>query len=158
MSSGTRTTVGVISDTHGLLRPQALTALDGCAHIIHAGDVGNPQILDQLRRLAPTTAVRGNIDTGAWATALPIAEVVQIGDVHLYVLHDLATLDLDPKAAGFAAVISGHTHRPAAHVKDGVLYLNPGSAGPRRFTLPIALARLEVAGDRLSHEIIELVG
>ena len=158
MSSGTRTTVGVISDTHGLLRPQALAALDGCAHIIHAGDVGNPRILDQLRGLAPTTAVRGNIDTGAWATSLPIAEVVQIGDVHLYVRHDLATLDLDPKAAGFAAVISGHTHRPAAHVKDGVLYLNPGSAGPRRFTLPIALARLEVAGDRLSHEIIELVG
>jgi hypothetical protein len=149
--------VGVISDTHGLLRPQALAALEGSELIVHAGDVGNPHILEQLRAIAPTTAVRGNIDTGAWATSLPIAEVVEVGDVHLYVLHDLAALDLDPTAAGFAAVISGHSHRPAADVRDGVLYLNPGSAGPRRFTLPITVARLEIVGDRISHDIIELV-
>jgi len=149
--------VGVISDTHGLLRPQALAALEGSELIVHAGDVGNPHILEQLRGIAPTTAVRGNIDTGAWATSLPIAEVVEVGDVHLYVLHDLAALDLDPTAAGFAAVISGHSHRPAADVRNGVLYLNPGSAGPRRFTLPITVARLEIVGERISHDIIELV-
>jgi hypothetical protein len=154
---GTRTIVGVISDTHGLLRPQALRALDGSERIIHAGDVGDPQILTRLRTIAPTTAVRGNIDTGEWAALLPMTEVVEIGDVHLYVLHDLAALDLDPKAAGFAAVISGHSHRPAAQVRNGVLYLNPGSAGPRRFKLPIALARLEIVGGRITHEIIELV-
>jgi uncharacterized protein len=152
-----RTIVGVIADTHGLLRPQALAALEGSELIVHAGDVGNPHILEQLRAIAPTTAVRGNIDTGAWATSLPITEVVEVGDVHLYVLHDLAALDLDPKAAGFAAVISGHSHRPAADVRDGVLYLNPGSAGPRRFNLPTTMARLEIAGDRLSHELVELV-
>ena len=152
-----QTIVGVISDTHGLLRPQALSALQGSELIVHAGDVGNPHILEQLRAIAPTTAVRGNIDTGAWATSLPITEVVEVGDVHLYVLHDLAALDLDPKAAGFAAVISGHSHRPVADVRNGVLYLNPGSAGPRRFRLPIAVARLEIAGSRVSHEIIELV-
>jgi len=152
-----RATVGVISDTHGLLRPQALAALEGAQLIVHAGDVGDPQILSQLRSIAPTTAVRGNIDTGAWAASLPMTEVVEIGDVHLYVLHDLAALDLDPKAAGFAAVISGHTHRPAAQLRNEVLYLNPGSAGPRRFKLPIAMARLEIVGDRLTHEIIELV-
>jgi hypothetical protein len=153
----TRTIVGVISDTHGLLRPQACTALEGSDIIVHAGDVGNPQILEQLRSIAETRAVRGNIDTGAWATLLPMTDVVEVGGVHLYVLHDLAALDLDPKAAGFAAVISGHSHRPVAQMRNGVLYLNPGSAGPRRFTLPIAVARL-VIGDRLlSHEIIELV-
>jgi len=147
----------VISDTHGLLRPQAISSLEGAQLIVHAGDVGDPQILSQLRSIAPTTAVRGNIDTGAWAASLPMTEVVEIGDVHLYVLHDLAALDLDPKAAGFAAVISGHTHRPAAQLRNEVLYLNPGSAGPRRFKLPIAVARLEIVGDRLTHEIIELV-
>ena len=157
MTSRTRTIVGVISDTHGLLRPQALTALDGAELIVHAGDVGDPQILSQLRAIAPTTAVRGNIDTGAWAASLPMTEVVEVGDVHLYVLHDLAALDLDAKAAGFAAVISGHTHRPGAQVRNGVLYLNPGSAGPRRFRLPITVARLEIVGDRISAEIIELI-
>jgi putative phosphoesterase len=139
------------------MRPQALTALDGVERIVHAGDVGDPQILTQLRAIAPTTAVRGNIDTGAWAASLPMTEVVEVGDVHLYVLHDLAALDLDPKEAGFAVVISGHTHRPAADVRNGVLYLNPGSAGPRRFSLPIAVARLEIVGGRISSEIIELV-
>jgi len=156
VTNATRVTVGVISDTHGLLRPEARAALDGCEHIIHAGDVGSPQILAQLRALAPTTVVRGNVDTASWAMSLPLTDVVEIGSLHFYVLHDLAALDLDPKAAGLAAVISGHTHRPAADVRNGVLYLNPGSAGPRRFKLPIALARLEVVSGRISHRIIEL--
>lgn len=149
-------TVGVISDTHGLLRPEATDALKGSDLIVHAGDVGGTDILEQLRTIAPTFAVRGNVDTGAWAKALPITEVVDAGQLRLYVLHDLATLDLDPRAAGFAAVISGHSHRPSAGVRHGVLYLNPGSVGPRRFTLPIAMARLRVTGDRLSHEMIAL--
>jgi putative phosphoesterase len=149
-------TVGVISDTHGLLRPEATDALKGSDLIVHAGDVGGTDILEQLRTIAPTFAVRGNVDTGAWAKALPITEVVDVGQLRLYVLHDLATLDLDPRAAGFAAVISGHSHRPSAEVRHGVLYLNPGSVGPRRFTLPIAMARLRVTGDRLSHEMIAL--
>lgn len=149
-------TVGVISDTHGLLRPQAMEALKGSDLIVHAGDVGDPQILEQLRGIAPTFAVRGNVDTGQWAKALPVTEVVAVGELHLYVLHDIATLDLNPRAAGFAAVISGHSHRPDADIRGSVLYLNPGSAGPRRFTLPIALAKLRVTGDQLSHELIEL--
>jgi putative phosphoesterase len=149
-------TVGVISDTHGLLRPEAIVALMDCELIVHAGDVGNPEILERLRAIAPTVAVRGNVDTSAWAMSLPLTEVVAVGDLQLYMLHDLAQLDLDPKAAGFAAVISGHTHRPVAETRNGVLYLNPGSAGPRRFRLPTTVARLEVAGSRLSHHLIEL--
>jgi putative phosphoesterase len=149
-------TIGVISDTHGLLRPEAIVALKACERIIHAGDVGDPQILDRLRAIAPTCAVRGNVDTGTWASALPLTEVVEVEALQLYVLHNLSDLDLDPKAAGFAAVISGHTHRPLAEMRDQVLYVNPGSAGPRRFRLPIALARLHVDGSRLSHEIVEL--
>jgi uncharacterized protein len=155
--AGSRTiSVGVISDTHGLLRPQAVEALKGSELIVHAGDVGDASVLEQLRSFAPTIAVRGNIDTSAWARTLPMTDVVEAGTLQLYVLHDLADLDLDPKAAGFAAVIFGHTHRPGADVRDGVLFLNPGSAGPRRFTLPVAVARLEVAGGHLSHQIIEL--
>jgi uncharacterized protein len=149
-------TVGVISDTHGLLRPQATEALKGSDLIVHAGDVGGTQILEQLRGIAPTFAVRGNIDTGEWAQRLPMIEVVAAGQFQLYVLHDIATLDLDPHAAGFAAVIFGHSHRPSAESRRGVLYLNPGSAGPRRFTLPISLAKLRLSGDQLSHEMIEL--
>ena len=148
--------VGVISDTHGLLRPEAVAALQGSELILHAGDVGDPEILDRLRRIAPTFAVRGNVDTAPWARVLPLTEVVEIGTLQVYVLHDLATLDVDPKAAGLAAVISGHTHRPVAAVREGVLYLNPGSAGPRRFTLPIAVARLRVDRATISHEIVEL--
>lgn len=148
--------VGVISDTHGLMRPEALEALRGSELIVHAGDVGDARVLQYLRAIAPTIAVRGNVDTEQWARALPITEVVDAGGLHLYVLHDLTTLDLDARAAGFAAVISGHTHRPRAEVKDGVLYLNPGSAGPRRFALPVSLAKLRVDGAHLAHEIIEL--
>jgi putative phosphoesterase len=148
--------VGVISDTHGLVRPEAIEALQGSEFIVHAGDVGDARVLDHLRAIAPTFAVRGNVDSGQWAGALPITEVVDAGGLSLYVLHDLATLDIDATAAGFAAVISGHTHRPHVEVKNGVLYLNPGSAGPRRFALPVSLARLRVEGARLSHEIVEL--
>jgi putative phosphoesterase len=148
--------VGVISDTHGLLRPEAIDALRGSELIVHAGDVGNADVLEALRAIAPTIAVRGNVDTAEWAATLPATEVVEVGRAHLYVLHDISTLDLDPKAAGFAVVIFGHSHRPGAELRNDVLYLNPGSAGPRRFSLPIAVARLQVAGARVSHEIVEL--
>lgn len=156
MANSSRIVVGVISDTHGLLRPEAVAALHGSDVIIHAGDVGDSEILDRLREIAPTFTVRGNIDTSPWAQALPLTEVVEVGRAQFYVLHNLMDLGLDPKAAGFAAVISGHTHRPHAQVRHDVLYLNPGSAGPRRFRLPIAVARIEVNGSHISHEIIEL--
>ena len=149
-------TIGVISDTHGLLRPQALDALQGSDVILHAGDVGPREILDRLGEIAATVAVRGNVDTAIWATALPMADVIQAGGLQLYLLHDRAALDLDPAAAGFAAVIFGHSHRPGAERRNGVLYLNPGSAGPRRFTLPVTLARLTIEGDQLAYEIVEL--
>ena len=148
--------IGVISDTHGLMRPEAIAALHGSDFIIHAGDIGKPEVLDELREVAPVFAVRGNIDKGKWAETLPASEVVQTGDKYLYVLHNLDELDLDPVAAGFHAVITGHSHRPKIEDRDGVLYLNPGSAGPRRFSLPIAVARIELAGDKLRGEIIEL--
>jgi putative phosphoesterase len=151
-----RIAVGVVSDTHGLLRPEAIAALNGSDLIVHAGDIGGADILEQIRAIAPTFAVRGNVDTGEWAKELPMTEVVEAGPLHLYVLHDIATLDVDPRAAGFEAVIYGHSHRPSADVRGGVLYLNPGSIGPRRFTLPISLAWLRVTGNRLSHEMIEL--
>jgi len=148
------TIVGVISDTHGLLRPEAADALRGCDRIVHAGDIGKPDVLAQLRAIAPLTAIRGNIDR--WATGLPDCEVVEIEGRTLYVLHDLSALDLDPKAAGFDVVISGHSHCPRVSETDGVLYLNPGSAGPRRFTLPVALAVLEVSGEQLDARIVHL--
>jgi uncharacterized protein len=148
--------IGVISDTHGLVRDEALDALRGCELIVHAGDVGNPEVLQRLRELAPTHAVRGNNDRAEWARALPLTDVVVVGDHHLYVLHEIAHLDIDPAAAGFAAVITGHSHKPHAETRDGVLYLNPGSAGPRRFKLPIAVARLYVNERGIEYEIIEL--
>jgi putative phosphoesterase len=148
--------IGLISDTHGLLRPEAVAALTGCDAIIHAGDIGSPDVLDGLARLAPVTAVRGNIDRGDWAAALPENEVLECGGLYFYVLHNLAELDLDPAAAGFQAVISGHSHQPASREQDGVLYVNPGSAGPRRFSLPIAVAKLTITGGRMSAEAIEL--
>jgi uncharacterized protein len=148
--------IGVISDTHGLLRPQAMAALRGCPVIIHAGDVGRPEILDELRRTAPVYAVRGNVDIGPWAMQLPETEIVEIEDCLLYVLHDLDALDRDPKAAGFRAVITGHSHQPKIETKDGVLYFNPGSAGPRRFNLPVSVGRLTLSGGELQAEIIQL--
>jgi uncharacterized protein len=156
-ATGRSRLIGVISDTHGLLRPEAIEALRGSELIVHAGDVGKVDVLDALRAIAPTVAVRGNVDTGDLAATLPETEVVEVGRAHLYVLHDLSQIDLDPRAAGFAAVIFGHSHRPIAEIREGVLYLNPGSAGPRRFSLPVAVARLLVEGDRLSHEIVELL-
>lgn len=148
--------VGVISDTHGQLRPQAVEALAGAATIVHAGDVGAASILEALRALAPVVAVRGNVDKDPWARGLPETEVVEIGGACLYVLHDIGQLDLDPGAGGFRAVIYGHSHRPAIEERDGVLYVNPGSAGPRRFDLPVTVARLHVADGDVEAEIVEL--
>ena len=155
MAAGVHT-LGVISDTHGLVRPEALAALKGVERIVHAGDIGSPDVLSQLGRVAPVVAVRGNNDRDAWAASIPETEVVEIGGVSLYVLHDLHELDLDPRAAGFAAVIAGHSHQPRMDERDGVLYLNPGSAGPRRFKLPISLARLTVTGPRVRAELVTL--
>ncbi|HLZ42103.1 MAG TPA: metallophosphoesterase family protein [Candidatus Sulfotelmatobacter sp.] len=148
--------IGVISDTHGLLRPEALEALRGSRHIIHAGDVGDPEILDQLATIAPVTAIRGNVDKGAWARKLPGTEVVELGGISIYVLHDLAQLDLKPEAAGFKAIIYGHSHGPKQETRDGVLYFNPGSAGPRRFKLPVCVGRLIVEGKRVRGAIVPL--
>ena len=149
-------TLGVISDTHGLVRPEALAALKGVERIVHAGDIGSPEVLEALERVAPVTAVRGNNDRGGWARTIPETEVVEVGGVSLYLLHDLHELDLEPRAAGFAAVISGHSHQPRLEERDGVLYLNPGSAGPRRFKLPISLARLTVAEKRVKAQLVTL--
>jgi putative phosphoesterase len=149
-------TIGVISDTHGLVRPAAIDVLRGSELIIHCGDVGDPAVLDALRALAPVRAVRGNNDKGGWAAKLPCSEVVEAGGQMLYVLHDVSELDLEPAAAGFAAVLSGHSHRPSVERRRGVLYLNPGSAGPRRFSLPIAVAKLTVSPRRCDARIVEL--
>jgi putative phosphoesterase len=148
--------VGVISDTHGLMREQAIDALKGSELIIHAGDIGTREVLERLSAIAPVRAVRGNNDRDEWARTLPVTDVIELGSQQIYLLHDLAELDIDPAAAGMAAVITGHSHKPLAQVRNGVLYLNPGSAGPRRFSLPIALARLRVSSSGLQHELIEL--
>jgi putative phosphoesterase len=149
-------TIGLISDTHGLLRPEAVAALSGSDFIIHAGDIGKPEVLKGLARLAPVTAVRGNVDRGDWAVPLSPTEVLDAGGTYIYVVHNIAELDLDPVAAGFQAVVSGHSHQPAVHEKHGVLYVNPGSAGPRRFSLPVALGRLTISDGRIIPELIEL--
>jgi len=148
--------VGLISDTHALIREEALCALAGCAHIIHAGDIVRPAILERLREIAPLTAVRGNNDRGAWARALPEYEVVEFGPVAVYVRHDRSELDIDPAAAGFHVVVCGHSHKPLVETCDGVLYVNPGSAGPRRFKLPIAVGELLIDRDGIEARIIEL--
>jgi uncharacterized protein len=148
--------IGVISDTHGLLRPQALAALRGSELIIHAGDVGDPTILAALGKIAPVSAVRGNIDRGAWARDLPARQIVRLEQHSIFVLHDLSELDLDPATAGFGAVIFGHSHQPKIETRNGVLYFNPGSAGPRRFDLPISVGRLTISAGGLEAEIIDL--
>ena len=148
--------IGVISDTHGLLRPQAVAALQGVEVIVHAGDLGGPEVLARLTAIAPVQAVRGNTDKGDWARSLPLNRVVAVGGLHLYVLHNLYELDLDPGAAGLAAVIYGHSHQPSLERQDGVLFLNPGAAGPRRFTLPVTLALLRVKDAALEVEFIKL--
>jgi uncharacterized protein len=150
--------IGVISDTHGLLRPQAVTILRGCSLIIHAGDVGHADILAALREIAPVVAVRGNIDRDPSTSQLAATELVELDGRTIFVLHDLNDLDLDPLTAGFQVVISGHTHRPKTATKDGVLYFNPGSAGPRRFNLPISVGRLVILDKDVQAEIIKLQG
>ena len=148
--------IGLISDTHGLLREEALRALQGSDLIIHAGDVGKPEILDTLKALAPLVAVRGNTDQGAWAEALPPTAVAETPSAVFYVLHDLQQLDRDPKAARFHIVVSGHTHKPGYSQRGGVLYLNPGSSGPRRFSLPVTLARLDLLHKPWKPEFVNL--
>jgi uncharacterized protein len=150
--------IGVISDTHGLLRPEALVALRGSDHIIHAGDIGDPDILTALASIAPVTAIRGNVDHDPWTRKIPATDVLEIQGVSIYILHNLAELDLKPEAAGFAAVIYGHSHEPKQEVKNGVLYFNPGSAGPRRFKLPVTVGRLIVEGHIISGEILKIAG
>lgn len=150
------TRIGLISDTHGLLRQQALEALRGSELILHAGDVGKPEILTALRELAPVVAVRGNVDTSDWARALPETAVAEAGKILLYILHDVHTLALNPAATGFHIVVSGHSHQPGKFERDGVLYINPGSAGPRRFQLPVSVARLDLGKIPFEVEFVEL--
>jgi putative phosphoesterase len=151
------TSIGLISDTHGLLREEALRALKGSDLIIHAGDVGNREIIDKLKSIAPVFAVRGNVDTEPWASALPETEVVVAGAATIFVLHDVHALDLNPAAAGFQIVVSGHSHKPDRTERDGVLYVNPGSAGPRRFQLPVTIARLDLTQTPWKVDFIVLI-
>ncbi len=148
--------VGLISDTHGLIRPEALDALRGSNLIVHCGDIGNPAVLEALRRLAPVRAIRGNNDKGVWASSLPTCNVVEVGTHVIYVLHNLAELDLDPAAAGFTAVVSGHSHKPLVQKRGKILFVNPGSAGPRRFTLPVTVAALALRSGRCAANIVQL--
>jgi hypothetical protein len=149
--------IGLISDTHGLLRPEALAFLRGCDHIVHGGDIGEQRILDELAAIAPVTAVRGNNDAAMWARDVPETALIELGGVRLYAIHDLAQLDIDPVEAGVRVVVSGHSHRPVAQERHGVLYVNPGSAGPRRFKLPISAAELLLDGGAVTPRIIDLV-
>ncbi len=148
--------VGVISDTHGLLRPEAIQILEGADLIVHAGDIGKPDILRALRKIAPVFAIRGNVDRGVWAQELPETEVVEVGPVKLYVIHDLSALDLSPETAGFDVVVSGHSHHPSVRTHNGVLFLNPGSAGPRRFKLPVTVAQMQVRGRSVEAKLVDL--
>jgi uncharacterized protein len=150
--------IGAISDTHGLLRPEAVTALAGVDHILHAGDVGDARILDALRAIAPVTAIRGNIDTSGPCAALPATELVELGGTVFYLLHDVKQLDLDPGSASISVVLSGHSHKPLIEHRRGVLFLNPGSAGPRRFSLPITLAMVTLGDGAPRAEVIDLLG
>jgi putative phosphoesterase len=148
--------LGLISDTHGLLRPEALAALQGADRILHAGDVGAPEILTALEQIAPVTAVRGNIDTQPWSRTLPETDLIEAEGASIYLLHDLSRLDLKPETAGIAAVIYGHSHHPKIEEKNGVLYINPGSAGPRRFNLPVTVGKLKIKKGKLHAELIDL--
>jgi putative phosphoesterase len=149
--------IGVVSDTHGLLRPELLPALSGVEHILHAGDIGDPTILDRLRQIAPVTAIRGNIDRSGACAALPATEAIELGGCLIYMVHAIDDLDLNPHAAGIGAIIYGHSHQPRIEHHNGVLYLNPGSAGPRRFHLPLTIARLHITGGLASAEIVNLL-
>lgn len=148
--------VGVISDTHGLLRAQAVELLRGSDHIIHAGDIGAPEIVPELEKIAPVTAIRGNVDVQSWARKFPATEAAELGGLLIYLIHDVNDLDLNARAAGFAAVISGHSHKPKQEVRDGVLYFNPGSAGPKRFSLPISVGGLEITADGIAAVVMEI--
>jgi putative phosphoesterase len=150
------TQVGLISDTHGLLRPEAVAALDGSHFIIHGGDIGDSSILDRLCRIAPLTAVRGNNDHGAWASRIPHTALLEVGPVRIHVVHDVVELGLDPVAGGFQVVVSGHSHKPDIDWRGNVLFINPGSAGPRRFRLPISVAMLTISGASVAPRLIEL--
>jgi uncharacterized protein len=154
--SGSPHLLGLISDTHGLIRPEALDALRDSEMIIHCGDIGDPAVLDALRRIAPVRAVRGNNDRGAWALSLPAHDVVAIGRHRIYVLHDVSELPIDPESGGFTAVVSGHSHKPAIEKRGEILFINPGSAGPRRFKLPTTVAALTIGSDAFTANIIEL--
>ena len=149
--------VGLISDTHGLLRPEAMAFLKGSDHIVHGGDICDPRILDELAALAPLTAVRGNNDRGPWAERLRETEFLQVGEIFVYAIHELDRLDIQPRAAGVHVVVSGHSHKPLVEQRHGVLYVNPGSAGPRRFKLPIAVGELVIEGHSVSARIVELL-
>lgn len=149
--------VGILSDTHGLLRPEAVAALRGVDHILHAGDVGNPEVLEILRLIAPTTVIRGNIDLHGDCAELPATDVVDLGGTLIYLIHSIHDLDIVPAAAGVAAVISGHSHKPGFETREGILYLNPGSAGPRRFNLPVSLALLRIEQKALNPTLITLI-
>jgi uncharacterized protein len=148
--------VGLVSDTHGLLRPEARAFLIGCDYIVHGGDVGDPKILEQLAAVAPLIAVRGNNDEGPWAARLPRTELMRVGNVFVYVIHNLAELDVDPRAAGVRVVVSGHSHKPSVEERDGILYVNPGSCGPKRFKLPISVGEMVVSGSAVDARIIDL--
>jgi len=156
MTTSSTFRIGLISDTHGLLRPEAIDALRGSDFIVHAGDIGDPDILKRLAEIAPVTVVRGNNDKAAWALAIPESDVLQVGNIFLYVIHDIAELDIDAAAAGFHIVVSGHSHKPKHEWRDGVLFINPGSAGPRRFTLPISLSYLMVSDEEIAPYFVKL--
>jgi putative phosphoesterase len=153
-SSSSGFSVGLISDTHGLMRPEALDALTGSGYIVHAGDIGHPGVLEQLSRIAPVTAVRGNNDTGSWASGLRETEVLVIQETRILVIHDVAALEGHPE--GFDVVVAGHSHQPREERRGGVLFVNPGSAGPRRFKLPVAVARLRISGEQVRFELLPL--
>lgn len=148
--------IGLIADTHGLLRPEAAKALEGSDLILHAGDIGKPEVLELLREIAPVVAVKGNTDRGKWASQLPPSEAVEVGEVRIYVIHNIDEIDIDPVAAGFRAILSGHSHQPSMDVRKGVFFINPGSAGPRRFSLPVSVALLHIQRRLLAIKFIEL--
>lgn len=151
------TIIGIISDTHNLLRSEAVNALKGSEIIIHAGDIGSSEIINRLQKIAPVYAIRGNIDGLLWENSLPTTDLIETSGKLLYVLHNIHEIDIDPVEAGFDAVITGHSHKPKIENKNGVFYINPGSAGPRRFSLPVTIARLRIAGDIINCELIDLV-
>jgi putative phosphoesterase len=150
--------IGLISDTHGLLRPEARRFLEGSDHIVHGGDIGDSRVLEALESIAPVTAVRGNNDRGSWAAHIPETQILHVGGIVVYAVHDIAQLDIEPGAAGVRVVVSGHSHKPSVEQRDGILYVNPGSAGPRRFNLPISVGELMVVGNDVSARIVELGG